>query len=104
MNINVHIERLVLDGMPLASSQGPLVQAAVEAELTRLLAEAGLSCPTAGIIPHLPASSIHLEEHGGPARLGHQIAQAVHYGLAPSRQPVPTLSSRAGSTGPKPHG
>ena len=37
MNINLHIERLILDGLPITRQQGPHVQAAVEAELTRLL-------------------------------------------------------------------
>ena len=42
MNIHVHIERLVLDGLPVAPGRGDLVREAVEAELTRLLAEGGL--------------------------------------------------------------
>ena len=41
-NIHLHIERLVLDGLPIDRGQGPHVQAAVEAELTRLLTENGL--------------------------------------------------------------
>ena len=40
--IKVHIERLVLEGLPVMRSEGPLVQAAVQAELSRLLAEGGL--------------------------------------------------------------
>ena len=43
MNIKLHIERLVLDGLPVTRSQGPLVQAAMEAELARLMAEGGLA-------------------------------------------------------------
>ena len=39
MTIHVHIERLVLDGLPVALAEGHLVREAVEAELTRLLAE-----------------------------------------------------------------
>jgi len=42
MNINLHVERLVLDGLPVTRSQGPLLQAAVEAELASLLAKDGL--------------------------------------------------------------
>ena len=37
MRINVHIERLILDGLPVTSLQGPEVGAAVETELARLL-------------------------------------------------------------------
>ena len=36
MNIQLHIERLVLDGLPLTRREGALVQAAVETELARL--------------------------------------------------------------------
>lgn len=43
MNINLHIERLVLDGISLPPGDRPLLQAAMEAELTRLLASSGLS-------------------------------------------------------------
>ena len=43
MNINLHIERLVLDGVNIAPDQRHLLQASVETELTRLLTDGGLS-------------------------------------------------------------
>lgn len=98
MNIYVYIERLILDGLPVTSSQGPLVQAAVEAELTRLLAAQGVSPSSAGAVPHLSTGSIQLTEDSKPAQLGHQIAQAIHSGLAPTPPPrrptAPSLGSR----------
>ncbi len=42
MNINLHIERLVLDGITLSPGESPLLKAAVEAELTRLLMSGGV--------------------------------------------------------------
>ena len=33
MNVNLHIERLVLDGIPLGPGQRPQLRAAVEAEV-----------------------------------------------------------------------
>ena len=42
MRIELHIERLILDGLPLEIRHGPLVRAAVEKELTRLIAAHGL--------------------------------------------------------------
>ena len=83
MNINVHIERLVLDGLPVTSSQGSLVQAAVEAELARLLTAEGLSAEflAGGAMPSLRAGGIHLTKDSNPTQLGQQIAQAVHGGL-----------------------
>jgi len=97
MNVNVHIERLILDGMPLASNQGPLVQAAVEAELRRLLAEQGLSPSFAGAVPHLSAGSIQLAPDSKPAQLGRQIAEAIHGGLVPTPVPSSPSPSRLGA-------
>ena len=37
-SVNLHIERLVLEGLPLGAHEGPLVQAAIEVELGRLFA------------------------------------------------------------------
>ncbi len=39
MIIRVHIDRLVLDGVPIDKAQGPAIGAAVQAELARLIAE-----------------------------------------------------------------
>jgi hypothetical protein len=42
MNIRIHVERLILNGLPVEARESALVQAAVEAELTRLLFERGI--------------------------------------------------------------
>lgn len=83
MNIKLHIESLVLDGLPVTRSQGPLVQAAVEAELSRLLAKGGLGPELAsgGAVSSVPAGSIRLEG-GSPARMGRQIARSVYEGIS----------------------
>ncbi len=64
MNINLHIERLILDGLPMTRSQGVLVQAAVEAELGHLLTTEGLSpgLRAGGAIPSLRGTSIQLTD------------------------------------------
>jgi len=83
MKINVHIERLVLEGLPLSRAQGPLVQRAVEAELARLLAgtNAGKDLPSAGRIPRAVGSPVQYANDASPRQLGTQIAQSVHAGL-----------------------
>jgi len=83
MNINLHIDRLILDGLPMPHSQRPLLQAAVEAELTRLLTADGLSpgLSAGGAISHLPAGSLQLTHDNSPAQLGRQIAQSVYGGI-----------------------
>ena len=83
MNINLHIERLVLDGLDIASGQRPLVQAAVEAELTRLLTAGGLSpaLTGGGALHRVSANAIQLTSGAGPADLGRQIAGSVYGGI-----------------------
>jgi hypothetical protein len=80
MNINLHIERLVLDGVPLAHGGRPLLQAAVEAELTRLLASGDLSdaLQSGGALYNVRTGGIQLANGGSPAQLGEQIARAVY--------------------------
>lgn len=83
MNVNVHIERLVLDGLTVAHAERPALRATVEAELARLLAEGGLSPALrgGGALPSLPAGAIELPAEGNAVHLGAQIAQAVYQGL-----------------------
>jgi len=87
MNIDLHIERLVLDGVSLAAADRPLLQTTVEVELTRLLASGGLSDATlsGGALDNMRASGIQLGNRGGPVRLGEQIASAVYGGIGERR-------------------
>jgi len=83
MRINLHIERLVLDGLPIERHQGPLVKAAVERELGRLLAANELSrdLSLGGAQPFVRAPGIQLAGNNSPRRLGEQIARALHGGI-----------------------
>jgi hypothetical protein len=83
MNINLHIERLVLDGLPVEHHHGPLVKAAVEAELSRLLSAAGLanSLASGGAVPAVAAPQIQLPSNNNPIQLGEQIGRAVYGGI-----------------------
>ena len=53
MNINIHIERLVLDGLPVAGPDSSIVQVAIETELARALAGQGLSRLSSGAVPRV---------------------------------------------------
>jgi hypothetical protein len=83
MKMNVHIERLVLEGLPVGSHDGPRVRAAVTAELERLIRTQGISqqLRSAGAVPEMRAGSLHMAERTSPRRLGTQIARAVYGGL-----------------------
>ena len=79
MNIRVHIERLVLDGLPISRHDGPSVQAAVEAELGRLLAAGKLSpeLRAGGALASVRANSIKVKKNSTPVTLGQQIAGSL---------------------------
>jgi hypothetical protein len=83
MHITVRIERLILEGLPIVPGQASLVQAAVEAELGRLLAAGALDSHllAGGALPALAADAIQLSGAGDPAALGTQIAHAVYGGI-----------------------
>jgi hypothetical protein len=82
MNINLHIERLILDGVDIAPNQQHLLQASIETELTRLLTEGGLASSFAQrtALPGMSTSGIHITGNN-PVQLGQQIAQSVYGGI-----------------------
>lgn len=82
MNVNLHIERLVIDGLSVGGRDGPLIEAALAAEITRLIGEGGLD----GRLDHgraLPL--IRTEPIARPAAdaagLGRQIGRALVGGI-----------------------
>lgn len=83
MNINLHIERLVLDGVNIAADQHHLLQARVTAELTRMLTEGGISSRLAQgtALPRMSTGGIQSTNGNSPALLGQQIAQSVYGGI-----------------------
>jgi hypothetical protein len=87
MNISVHIDRLVLDGLTVTPAQGPKVEDALRRELTLLLVAHGLPEKPAGAVavPHRQAPAIRLPADARPDRLGSEIAHAVYSGIAELR-------------------
>lgn len=82
MDINLHIERLVLDGVDIASSQGDLLQASVVNELTQLFVSGGLDTNLMGgaSLNRVDANNIQVSDEK-PRALGQQIAQSVYGGI-----------------------
>lgn len=80
MNIELHIERLVLDGIDAGHSE-PLREG-VSAELTRLLRDGGLAdtVVSRGAVARLSAPSAELSATG-PDHLGRQLASAIYAGI-----------------------
>jgi len=102
MNINVSIERLVLDGLAVSHAQGSLLGAAAERELARLLAIRGLemSLQSGGAWPSVPVSVIQLTS-SRPAQLGQQIAQAIYGRIGQGQSSTSRIKGRSTHVGQK---
>ena len=83
MNINIDIEKLVFEGMAMSPSQQRLLQAAVEAELARLLRTEGIpdNWQAGGVVPLVPSGAIQLKLGTNPTQMGQQIAQGIYGGM-----------------------
>ena len=83
-SVHLYIERLVLDGVPVTSAQGPAVRAAVEAELQRLLTEHGLAGEFAGGGAFVGTQGPAINTASGIATgtLGSSIGRSVYASLA----------------------
>lgn len=82
MKINLHIERLVLEGLPLERAHGPQVQDAVQRELRWLLGANGVAPELRGAMPYARGTELSYSQESTPRQLGTQIAQSVHGGLS----------------------
>lgn len=84
MNINLNIERLILDGLPIEGGDSASLRLAIETELTRLFMQSGIapSLQTGTALPSLRADAIQLSAQNSPAQLGRQIAGSVHHGIS----------------------
>jgi len=87
MKIKVHIERVVLRGLPVTRSDGARIQATIETELTRMLAADGLPhhLRSGGAVQRLKAPQFHFVATDGAAKIGRSIARSLHEGLGRDR-------------------
>lgn len=96
MNVSLHIERLVLEGLPVTASQGALVQAAIETELIRLLADSKLRHLRSGAVEYSAAPPIQLSQKAEPLSLVQQIAHGVHRSVISSSLKSKVVSKYGG--------
>jgi hypothetical protein len=80
MNITLHIDRLVLDGLPVQFLDGALLQVAVEKELRWLFAENGIprDLQGGGNQAHMLAPTLRLDASPDAKVLGAQIGSGVY--------------------------
>ena len=86
MNIDLHIERLVLDGIDVPHHERPALQAGVTAELSRLLTEGGLQpgLTAGGAMAFARGNDLQMATGGDPDQMGKQIAQSIYSGIGDS--------------------
>jgi hypothetical protein len=78
MKITVHIERMILEGLPLAAGESALVDAALRQELAGLLKAGALPRAAHADRPGLRARPLFLPRGSSPARIGRDIAASIH--------------------------
>jgi hypothetical protein len=99
MSISLHIERLILEGLPVASNSGPQLQAAVEAELTRLLAsDMTLSAKSSSRVRVL-GNHLQIQSENNATELGTKIGQTLFTtldsaGFVAGHMPSPARQNR----------
>jgi hypothetical protein len=83
MNVKLHVERVVLDGIPLDPRRASQFRAALSAELQRLLAAGGVPAAwRGGAMPEAPAAGAVTMTPGMPPA---QLASAVALSIVGSR-------------------
>lgn len=97
MNVNLHIDSIVLDGLDLAPGDDRLLQQIVSREMTTLFSCEGLgpSHRNAGEFGSISGGTICLGATGTTS-LGQQLAHSIHQGLETVSRP-----STANVGGPK---
>jgi hypothetical protein len=87
MKINVHIGRLVLDGIVVTAAQAAQIRSTVKRELARRLTQNGLSreLQGGGAVHRARPAAIEISANNHPAELGRNIARAVHAGIVAPR-------------------
>jgi hypothetical protein len=84
VTIAIHVERLVLDSLPSGPHDAETVSAALEAELTRLVAAHGLDISRGFSVPHLQFGSIDVDRATTSMAVGQGVARALYDGVASS--------------------
>jgi len=84
VKIELHIERLVLDGFTPGSVDGERVRVALGAELTRLLHATPLAPSPGTALPSLRAAALPASASQHATALGAGIAQSLHGAIGAS--------------------
>ena len=86
MNVHIHLEHIVLDGLPMPPGGRPVFAAAFTEELQRRIAAAG----SAALTPQQPRPRtpvLRVTADATPAQLGRQLAATIAAGLTDGTGP-----------------
>jgi hypothetical protein len=79
MNVDVHIDRMILKGISLSPDVRLVLETAIESELSRLIEEDGWQTPDIDThISRLNAKPLRLSQSLDAASLGQQVARSVY--------------------------
>ena len=82
--VSLHIERLVLDGLPLSAQSVGELQSAIQRELSRLLTDNRFVQMTPSVMHWITAPGFQIGNDSAPVDLGKQIARSVFESFNPS--------------------
>jgi hypothetical protein len=94
MSVRLHIDRLVLDGLPMSARDGEMVRATMEVELSRLMTATRPVLRSGGAVPDLPPASMTWTPGGNSADTGRHVAQAVYGALSGGEAPAPVQGTK----------
>jgi hypothetical protein len=79
-NVELHIEELILRGLPPGSREG--LAEAIEEEIRRLITEGGVPPGLSGLPGpvHLPRASFEVDPRPRAGSIGSQVGRALHRG------------------------
>ena len=87
MNIHLHIDRLIVDGLPLTPPQARALRASVETQLGAMFAAAPPRVGAGYAAPALSAAPIAWNVASGTNAVGGAIARSLHAALVPGAAP-----------------
>ena len=101
MNVQIDIERLILDGFDLTFRERQQLRASLESELGRLIAANGLTADllTRSVVPNLQTDGFAYTPGQDASETGRQIARAVYQSIvagavSPGHHDVPALTKK----------
>jgi hypothetical protein len=97
VKIQLHIGKLVLDGLPISLHSGTGIGKAVEEELAHLLRAQGLAqeLQSGGTISGSAKTSVALSGSSSSSALGSKIARSVFTAIGRTSHAKPSIASRA---------